>query len=161
MLLSHLKALIIIIIISMALGLGVNFLRPNSLPWSQDWEETLARRSEQTLPDGLVVIDLQRMKQIYEQKDVIVLDARSNLFFKFQHIPGAQNLPVEEADQRLPEFVSKLPSDVRVITYCDSATCHFAKDLARKLLEAGHKDVAVFLGGIAEWQESGMPTTSG
>ena len=86
--------------------------------------------------------------------------ARHSDFWSLERIPGAKNIPMDEADQVLSSFLQNVPSGTRIITYCDGAGCHDAQDLGVKIIEAGHKDVAVFLGGIMEWLDQGLPVES-
>ena len=92
-------------IVALAAGSALvsNAMRPTPLPLIQDWNETLGRRNETLLPDGIPMIDLARMTELYQQENVVVLDARSEVFFELEHIPGAVSLPVEEPD-RVPGF---------------------------------------------------------
>ncbi|MEW5724746.1 MAG: rhodanese-like domain-containing protein [Thermodesulfobacteriota bacterium] len=150
-----------LVLAASATALAVNALRPDPLPLVQDWDETMARRSEKQLPGGTAALDLKRMTELYRSESVVVLDARPGDFFQFEHIPGARNLPLEDADRLIPELLQDLPPGVRLITYCDGVSCPKARELGLKLVEAGHKDVAVFVGGIEEWTLADLPVASG
>ena len=150
----------VIVVLASAIGLAANAVRSEPLPLIQDWAETLARRNETTLPNGLAAIGLDRMKETYQADNVLIIDARLSDFWSLERIPGAKNIPMDEADQVLSSFLQNVPSGTRIITYCDGAGCRDAQDLGVKIIEAGHKDVAVFLGGIMEWLDQDLPVES-
>lgn len=150
-----------IFITAVLLGLLVNRCRPDPLPLVQDWKKTLALRMERQFPGEIAIIDLPRMSQLYKDKDVLVLDARPQDFFLLERIPGARSLPLEEADRLLPDLLKNLSPGTHIITYCEDSTCEAGLGLGKKLVQAGHLDVAVFLGGMAKWQTENMPVAGG
>ena len=155
-----LKQLIIAVLIVVAAagtGLVVNAFRSDSLPLVQDWEKTLADRNKKSMPAEIATIDFQKMSEIYTQKGVMVLDARPRVFYEYERIPGSKSMPVDEADSLLPTFMKSLPSSITIITYCDSSSCPASKKLSRKILESGHNQVIVYVGGMLEWTQRKMP----
>lgn len=150
-----------IFITAVLLGFLVNRFRPEPLPLVQDWKETLALRMERLTPSEMAIIDLPRMSQLYKDKDVVILDARSQDFFLLERIPGARSLPLEDVDRLLPGLLKNLPPGTRIVTYCEDSTCEAGLSLGKKLVQAGCLDVAVFLGGMAKWQAGNMPVADG
>ncbi len=157
------QALIALGLVGLALivGLGVNFVRPEGLPLVQDWSETLARRAEERLPEGVAVLPPDRMAGLAGRADVVLLDARPRVFYELEHIPGAYSLPVEEAEGRIRDLLGRLGSGVRIVTYCGDPTCPAGRELAAKIRASGHPDVAVFLAGIEAWRAAGRPLAAG
>ena len=137
-------------------GVAVNALRPEPLPWVQNWDETLAARAREELAGKLGSVDLEAVQLLLGRDKVIILDARPADFYVFEHIPGARSLPVDEADRLLPDLLDNLAPDVRIVTYCESVTCPDSRRLGLKILEAGHPNVSVFMGGIEEWISRGL-----
>jgi rhodanese-related sulfurtransferase len=159
--LKQLLICLALVIGASAVGLTVNAARPKSLPLVQNWSETLAARTQAGLPSGLAVVPLERMVELYNQPEVVVVDARPKLFWEFERIPGAISLPVEEVDPRaVKDFLAGLPQGAHIITYCDGVSCHAAEDLAKKIAQAGYEGVGVFSGGIQEWKANQMPVES-
>ncbi|MEW6264595.1 MAG: rhodanese-like domain-containing protein [Thermodesulfobacteriota bacterium] len=150
-----------IVLVAALIGLAANAIRPEPLPLIQDWEETLARRSERQLPDGLIAVDLERMKSLYLRPDILVLDARPKDFYRLEHIPGAESLPLDQAGTLLSNLSQRLMSSRRVIVYCEGVTCPAGRELGRRLKAAGVADVAVYLGGLEEWTVHGLPVAAG
>jgi rhodanese-related sulfurtransferase len=89
------------------------------------------------------------------------VDARDPDFYELAHIPGAVNLPVREFDSVFPELKERLLRAGRVITYCDGASCDMSVELTEKLLLEGLANVAIFTGGMQQWEASGQSVESG
>lgn len=151
----------IIVILSAVIGLTFNALRAESLPLVQDWDETIARRAEKILPNGIPAVESARLLLIYQKENVRIIDARPKDFFLMEHIPGAVNIPLEQADELLPTFLGKTNASTRIITYCDGPSCPSARQMAEAIKKRGHDETAVFLGGMEEWTAHDNPVASG
>jgi rhodanese-related sulfurtransferase len=75
------------------------------------------------------------------------------------HLPGARNLPLLGLDEAAARVVPD--RDAPIVTYCSGPTCQNSLIAARRLLELGYRDVRVFTGGKAAWQEAGNQFESG
>ena len=60
---------------------------------------------------------MSRLKELIKNPDTLVVDVRSPLEYAAEHIPGAQNIPLEEVTTRLTEFRS---IHKPVVLYCRS-----------------------------------------
>jgi rhodanese-related sulfurtransferase len=109
------------------------------------------------MPLGLVQI-----KEMYDAKQAVIIDARSSANFSDGHIAGAISLPLEEA-RRNPArpLKAKLPADSILIAYCNGFSCHDSMDLGKILMHAGYGAVYVFEGGFPEWHDAGYPVSKG
>ena len=77
--------------------------------------------------------------------------------FECAHLPGAVNACVYET-----VFLTKVAEispdhGAAIIVYGAGGESLDAATAAEKLTKAGYTDVAVFTGGIAEWQQNGLP----
>lgn len=81
----------------------------------------------------------------------LLVDVRTPEEYASGHIPGAVNIPFDQVAQRIAEVQS--PNGVAL--YC------MLGPRARKgesaLLAAGHKSVLHLEGGLAAWQQAGLP----
>ncbi len=108
-----------------------------------------------------VQIELAAFKMYFDAGAAVIADAREPGEFADSHIPGAINLPYDQVASD-PARLEALVADGRpVITYCGGGTCEVSMSLADELFYAGHRRVAVYVGGFPEWIAAGYPTASG
>ena len=102
-------------------------------------------------------IDIQQLSELIESLTLVEVLPRK--FFAEGHLPGAQNIPLEEfastARSRLTD------SDAPIVVYCASATCQNSHVAARQLSQLGYSNVRVFTGGKAAWRDAGLPLIAG
>ena len=85
----------------------------------------------------------------------LLVDARSEVAFRRQHIPGAFPLGEAQWEERLPAFIKAWQPGARVVVYCDNAGCQASQAVARRLRrELGIADVFVLKGGWSAWLEA-------
>ncbi|MGB6930229.1 MAG: rhodanese-like domain-containing protein [Syntrophobacteria bacterium] len=150
--------LIGIIIISGALGIGVNAFRAEGIPLMERWQEKVLNEQ---LTGGLPAVSLKQVKEAFKSGAALLVDARDPEFFERGHIPGAVSLPVRDFDSVFPKLEEQLRAAPRVITYCDGASCEMSVELTEKLLFAGLEYIEIFTGGIQQWQGAGQPIEEG
>ncbi|KAF0219470.1 MAG: rhodanese domain-containing [Geobacteraceae bacterium] len=108
------------------------------------------------LPAGLM-----QVKEFYDRKEAVFVDARDGTAFAASHIIGALSLPLGETEVKLPQFKAKVPQTTLLVVYCNGYDCHDSMDLGKKLLLAGYRTVFVFEGGYPEWKDAGYPVEGG
>ena len=99
---------------------------------------------------GATLGTLQATRMINDQNALIV-DVRPNAEFAAGHLPNAKNIPVDDIAKRLGE----LPAGKPVIVVCGSG--NRAGKAAAALRAAGRQDVFCLDGGVAGWQQAGLP----
>ena len=128
------------------------------------WRGELAGQA-QAAPRGELLpmpLGLMQIKEMYDAKQAVIIDARSSANFAEGHIAGAVTLPLEEARKHPAQpLKSKLPADATIIAYCNGFSCHDSMDLGKILLGAGYSTVYVFEGGFPEWRDAGYPVAKG
>lgn len=90
---------------------------------------------------------------LINRKDAVVLDVRDEGDFKAGHINNARHVPEKQLADRMKElerFKSK-----PVIVSCASG--RRSGSVADSLRKQGFADVVSLRGGIAAWQQAGMP----
>lgn len=100
-------------------------------------------------------ITTQELSNLFSQGiPVRVLEALPPEHFAREHLPGAENLPLQGMEARVREL--GLDHNVLVVTYCSGPTCANSHIAARKLEELGYPNVRVYAGGKAAWREAGF-----
>ncbi|MCK5325308.1 MAG: rhodanese-like domain-containing protein [Woeseiaceae bacterium] len=89
--------------------------------------------------------------------DAVVIDLRSADAFGRGHIVGARNIPLDELDGHL-EKLGKLKSKA-VIAVCDSGMT--SNKAVNSLRNTGLESVYGLKGGMAAWDQSGLPVVTG
>jgi rhodanese-related sulfurtransferase len=146
----------LLLALSLALAAGVNLLRPQPLPWVEDWT---AKKIAAYGADGVVTLD--EATAMHEAGAGLFIDARGPDAYAEAHVPGAVNLPYSEVEPPSAEAVQALPADRRLVVYCWNPACDMAEGLADHLRSQGREDVLIFPGGIEAWQGADMPVEEG
>ena len=98
------------------------------------------------------LIDREELKTKIDRGDdfklVMVL---SEWAFDAKHIPGSLNVTTPA------EAVAQLEKDDEIVIYCSDERCVASKMAFDQLAEAGYENVRRFAGGIAEWEDYGLP----
>lgn len=89
--------------------------------------------------------------------EVLIVDARPGLFYKFGHIPGAISLPAtsKELGSEAGKALSGVPKTRRIVVYCADEQCENAETVANLISSMGYGNIHIFSGGWAEWTDSG------
>ena len=115
--------------------------------------------------DTNIIADAAEVKKSIHRKSVVILDARSKEeYHGFEiraarkgHIPSAINIDwtsniqngIFESNEKLSKIYSKIPKDVKIITYCQGGYRAAHAFLTLKML--GYKNVKMYLGSWSEW----------
>ncbi|MGE0352835.1 MAG: rhodanese-like domain-containing protein, partial [Gemmatimonadales bacterium] len=96
--------------------------------------------------------DLKRL--LDQNQDLILVNVLSRKEFEKDHIPGSHNIPKDEKD--FVQQVEKLAGtkDRHIVVYCASKDCQASPTAAKKLTDAGFRNVTDFEGGMAEWKKA-------
>lgn len=92
-----------------------------------------------------------------EEKKIVILDARPEIFHRLGHVPGALTLPRDDFENGYLMLKKRLESDLtqQIIVYCGDASCADASLVKKGLNSLGYGNVAIFTGGWRAWTESG------
>ncbi len=143
-----------ILALSTVLALGVNALRPDSLPL------LYAEQSAVQLEDGSETIPLKDAAMLFLSGRGLFLDARSQFEYDAEHVQGALSLPPEDFGFLFEELRPQLEGKELLIAYCDGERCPLSHELADLLREAGFDNVRVLINGWSLWKAEGLPTES-
>ena len=155
------KEIIILLAVAVALALLVNFFSPRGIALVGQWdtsEGVITANPQINEEEQLHEIDsVARAKEIFDQGNVLFVDARSQDNYEDGHIPGAVSLPVGQFDDQIESFLDQYAPDQPIVTYCSGRTCEDSHDLAGFLMDAGFMDVQIFIDGFPGWEAEGYP----
>lgn len=101
-------------------------------------------------------IHADQLKSWYdENKDMIVIDARSKPYFDGTLLPNAKWLPAESTEE---EILTAIPSkNSVVVVYCFGIDCPASGWLYDKLISLDYDNVYEYHEGLEDWIERGFP----
>jgi len=106
---------------------------------------------------SLLPAGLAQVKDLFDKKEAIFVDAREKSVFSQGHIQGATSLPPATISTDLQGFTEKVPYDATLVLYCSGYGCRDSKDLGNILLQKGYRQILIFDGGYPEWKDAGFP----
>ena len=91
----------------------------------------------------------------------VLIDARPATDYQAHTIPGAMNVPIGSNGASRKVLTAGLDSNQPLIIFCGNVDCPYAETVARALASDGFTNIAVFSGGMLEWneREMGQPQT--
>lgn len=99
-------------------------------------------------------VDTLVATQMVNQKHAVFIDVRPAEEYAKGHIPQARSLPLDQIDGR----AQTLPKNKPLIVVC--ATGRNAGAAATQLKAKGLENVVTLSGGMAAWQQAGLPVTT-
>jgi rhodanese-related sulfurtransferase len=91
--------------------------------------------------------------QLINRKDALVIDVRSSDDYARGHVLNARNVPAGQMPTRLDEL-QKFKSRPIILTCQNGTTATASCEVLRK---AGFGEVYLLTGGIAAWEQAGLP----
>ncbi len=153
---TTLREAVILLAVSLLLGLMYNAVVGKGLFGPSD-PATAPLTNETTLP-STEIISLQQAHDLHEEARALFVDTRHGFDFQLEHIPGAVNIPLDDARTVIP--VLGEAKDRTIVLYCDGTECNSSLEVGSLFLMNGYSDVRVFYGGWKAWKEMGYPTES-
>jgi rhodanese-related sulfurtransferase len=155
------KQFVLIAILGLVLGFGMNIFRSVPLAWTAEPEiETVAAGAD-TLTAGdtfqLAIIGFEECDAIYRKELGVFVDARLAEDYSAGHIPGAVSIPVEEYRDGNAKLYA--PKGSLVVVYCSDLSCDMSEELAGLLVKNGFRKVRIYPGGMEEWDSFGQPVS--
>jgi len=157
-LLSIIKELAMIILLTLSISLAANYFHPKGLkltvPYAPQILQTDIASESNTDPKS---IDIKEAASCYGKIGYLFIDARSEADFHKCHITNAINLPEHNFDMYVDNFMSQTNPGQTLITYCGSADCPLSVHLAEKLFFMGFDHVYHLSGGLDAWLNENLP----
>ena len=149
---------IILLCAGIVIGAGFNSINAKGIPWG---ESPSGETEADFTSGGSHVISPEEAKMLYDAGIALFLDTRDYDSFQQSHLPGARNIPIQEAESRIPEIREMIDAGMIGITYCHGIECGTAVQLADILRAHGLSSVRSLIGGWTDWVDAGYPVESG
>lgn len=155
------KEIIILVGISVILAMVVNFISPKGIALVGQWDTSKGvitaspTGPEEWKPEE--VNSVARAKEIFDNGNVLFVDARSQDNYEDGHIPGAVSLPLGQFDELIGSFLDQHAAARSIVTYCSGRTCEDSHHLAQLLFELGFDNAKIFIDGFPGWKAEGYP----
>ncbi len=155
------KNILIVIIVSSALGLVFNSFSPTGIKIIREADKVVETDSEDysiIVSDGIEIktVESKSAYKFFLEEDYIFVDSRDQWDYEDGHIKGAINIP-QFSFEPDNETLSKLDKSTNLVIYCDGNDCDVSKRLAKEFIKLGYNFVFVYLGGYMEWATLGFP----
>lgn len=121
-------------------------------------ERTTAHRKD----PAMKTIDATKLNEMmHSDEPVTVVNVLPEDSFAEEHIPGSHNIPGKDPnfEAMVQDLVDTKSS--RIVLYCASTECDASPKAAKRLENAGFKNVIDFEGGMKEWKAEGHKVESG
>jgi rhodanese-related sulfurtransferase len=99
----------------------------------------------------------------YAHNLIVFVDARDDAHYQAGHIPGAHLFDHYRAPDYLAGVLAVCQTAERVVVYCNGGDCEDSEFAAVLLRDVGvpNAKLAVYAGGITEWQTNRLPVELG
>lgn len=106
---------------------------------------------------SMTPVPLMVVRELFEKKEALFVDARERSVFTTGHIRSALSLPLGEFETRLKDFRAAAARDIPLVIYCSGYGCHDSRSLGEKLMADGYRTILIYEGGYPEWKDAGLP----
>jgi rhodanese-related sulfurtransferase len=134
-------------LLSVAMGLGFNFLRASPLPLIPPF----------LLKPSYEAIAPERAQELAREAKLLFLDSRNRVRYKEAHLPRALNLPVGHFSALYGVMTPLFPAGGWIVIYGEGWGRPTERELAYLLGEAGEERIRILDGGFRAWTKKGYP----
>jgi len=167
-----LTEIFIILAISLVVGILNNSFSSNRISWVGHWPSFSNSEDDSTWdclscePGDPPLLTLSEASALYQNPEIIFIDARFPEEYESGHIQGAYLLSFEAEDEEFDIqwaiIKPHLDSNSQIVTYCSGVDCESSLHLARYLRDDfGFTNVRIFFGGWRRWSDAELPTMKG
>lgn len=107
--------------------------------------------------DGYAEISRETLRQKIQDREenFTLIDVLPKTDYEAAHLPHAINVAPDDIELLVPRLIPNKWEDI--VVYCGGPTCSASAKAAQLLASLGYKDVKRYVGGKADWMESGLP----
>jgi rhodanese-related sulfurtransferase len=111
------------------------------------------------MTDRVLTITPERLQVLMQAGGAPLIDVRSPGEYRAGHVPGALLLPLGDdfGPARVRARLAGTPTSAEQTLYITCQSGLRARQAAERLIDAGHRHVAVLEGGTEAWERAGLP----
>lgn len=148
-----------LLLASVILGVGTNFLRSAPLSWTEALDADDPPPAAEP-GAGLPARDASAAVAGWEEGAFFV-DARPRSDFEDRRVPGAFSLPANEFEQSYLDVAMDLPLELPLFVYGAGPDSHLVRRVAAELMNYGHEQVELVVCGLDGLVDAGMAEETG
>ncbi|MFH0825702.1 MAG: rhodanese-like domain-containing protein, partial [Pseudomonadota bacterium] len=137
-----------------AVGLGVNLVSPNGIPWIYVQAKTVELHGIK-----VELIDEKEARKFFGNGETVFVDSRTHEDYDKGHVEGSVFLGPEDVEERYVSVQPLLPEESKIILYCYGPECDMAERVAEFLGGLGYRDMSIMTAGYAAWEHAGFPVS--
>ncbi len=149
---------IALMLVAMLCGAIANVVRPNRIPWIEDWSSYIEAKAQK---EKVTLVTVEQAAHIAALEDSLVLDARPRADYQAGHIRRAKSVPFDSVEEGLTAILPELMPGRLMMTYCSGKNCDESFLLTLYLRQQGFTNVVLFAAGFQPWKDAGYPVESG
>ena len=158
------KQTLILLLLSVVCGLGLNLLSPRSIDFIGAYRE-LSTGDGPVVPPAAQAgdppfIDINVAQMEYVAGRPLFIDCRDSEEFMCGTIPGSINIPFEylpdDLDAYYDSVFQDISKDTPMILFCSGEECDLSLHLGRNLQDYDFTSISIFFGGSREWEKFGL-----
>jgi len=97
-------------------------------------------------------ISVEDAKKEFDAGNAVIIDTRSDVLFKAEHIAGSIDIPVLSEDT-----LKGLPKGKKLILYCSCPAEHTSAAMGFQMNQKGVPGTYAMVGGTDAWKSAGYP----
>jgi rhodanese-related sulfurtransferase len=118
------------------------------------------KANAEKLSGDIRFIDLVSAKKLYDERQAIFLDARSEEEYQASSIQEALGVSLLSVVQQKVNIEEILPDKERsIVTFCSGGDCDVGVEMAKELMDRGYHNVFVLGEGYPGWEKVGYPVS--
>lgn len=120
-------------------------------------EKTVDTVHEEAKKAPYTEISAEELQVLIDTKpELVIVDARRESEYVKAHIPGA--ILLRPNDMTLGQMTQRfMDKDTPMVFYCTDVNCAASSHAAHRAADLGYRVLYKYPGGIADWQEKGLP----
>ena len=157
---NDIKGCLFLVIFSTTAAFLFNQFSPRGIALFGQWEAEkgvlTANSKANTVDHSIEINHPERIRQVVEKKERMILDVRHKDFYDMGRLPGALSFPLSDWDRNVSRLADTIKKNTPLLVYCSGFDCDASHTVANRLAALNYTDVKVFPGGFDQWEQMGF-----